>query len=56
MQFRNRVTEADLLEADQLDAIARECREHIAFCVSNAKAAPQPGEADLLTDIYTSPY
>jgi len=56
MQFRNRVTEAGLLEGDQLDTIDRECREHIAFCVSNAKAAPQPGEADLLTDIYTSPY
>ena len=56
MLFRSRVTEAGLLEGGQLDDIDRECQERIAQCVASAKAAPQPTEADLLTDIYSSPY
>jgi pyruvate dehydrogenase E1 component alpha subunit len=52
--FRNRVTEAGLLEPGQLDAIDRECKDRIQQCVVEAKAAPMPTEADLLTDIYTS--
>ncbi len=56
MLFRSRVTEAGLLDGGQLDEIDRGCQERIAHCVASAKAAPQPTEADLLTDIYTSPY
>jgi acetoin:2,6-dichlorophenolindophenol oxidoreductase subunit alpha len=54
--FRQRVTEAGLLEPAQLDEIDREARDHIQQCVAEAKAAPMPTEADLMTDIYTSPY
>jgi TPP-dependent pyruvate/acetoin dehydrogenase alpha subunit len=54
MLFRNRVTEAGLLEAGQLEEIDREAKDRIAFCVSNAKAAPMPTEADLTTDVYAS--
>jgi TPP-dependent pyruvate/acetoin dehydrogenase alpha subunit len=50
--FKSRVTEAGLLEPAQLDAIESDCREHIATCVREAKAAPMPGAADLLTDVY----
>jgi pyruvate dehydrogenase E1 component alpha subunit len=56
MLFRNRVTEAGLLEGDQLEAIDRECRERIQYCVATSKSAALPGEADLLTDVYTSAY
>jgi pyruvate dehydrogenase E1 component alpha subunit len=54
--FRNRVTEAKLLEGKALDAIDRECKQRIKQCVTDAKAAPTPTEADLLTDVYTSAY
>ncbi|WP_026870641.1 thiamine pyrophosphate-dependent dehydrogenase E1 component subunit alpha [Inquilinus limosus] len=52
--FRNRVTEAGLLEAAQLDAIDAEIRQEIDRAVVEAKAAPVPGPADLLTDVYVS--
>jgi pyruvate dehydrogenase E1 component alpha subunit len=51
-QFRQRVTEAGLLDGAQLDALERAAAARIAECVALAKAAPQPGEADLLTDVY----
>ena len=54
--FRNRVTEAKLLDGKALDAIDRECKQRIKQCVTDAKAAPTPTEADLLTDVYTSAY
>jgi len=54
--FRNRVTEAKLLDATALDEIDRECRQRIKQCVSDAKSAKQPTEADLMTDVYTSAY
>jgi pyruvate dehydrogenase E1 component alpha subunit len=54
--FRNRVTEAKLLDAKTLDEIDRECKARIKKCVNDAKAAPAPTEADLLTDVYTSAY
>jgi len=54
--FRQRVTEAGLLEPAQLDEIDRETKDRIQQCVAEAKAAPMPTEADLMTDIYTSPY
>jgi acetoin:2,6-dichlorophenolindophenol oxidoreductase subunit alpha len=52
--FRQRVIEAGLLEADQLDAIDREARQVIDQALAAAKAAPAPREADLLTDVYAS--
>lgn len=56
MLFRNRVTQAHLLDAKTLDDIDREAKAHIKKCVSDAKAAAQPTEADLMTDVYTSAY
>jgi pyruvate dehydrogenase E1 component alpha subunit len=50
--FRERVTEAGLLEPGQLDEIDAACRQRIEQCVSEAKAAPMPTEADLTTDVY----
>jgi pyruvate dehydrogenase E1 component alpha subunit len=52
--FRQRVTEAGLLEADQLDAIDKEARQTIDQALAAAKAGPAPTEADLLTDVYAS--
>jgi pyruvate dehydrogenase E1 component alpha subunit len=52
--FRQRVTEAGLLEAAQLDAIDREASQLIDQALAEAKAAPAPTEADLLTDVYAS--
>jgi len=52
--FRNRVTEAGLLDGAQLDAIDAEIRQAIDRAVADAKAAPVPGSADLLTDVYVS--
>ncbi|WP_051329649.1 thiamine pyrophosphate-dependent dehydrogenase E1 component subunit alpha [Geminicoccus roseus] len=54
MLFRRRVTEAGLLESGDLDEIERKTKDRIAQCVVEAKAAPQPTEADLLTDVYIS--
>jgi pyruvate dehydrogenase E1 component alpha subunit len=54
--FRNRVTEAGLLEGNALDDIDRECKQRIQQCVALAKSAKSPTEADLLTDVYTSAY
>lgn len=56
MLFRGRVTEAGLLSGEQLDAIDRTTADRIRQCVAESKAAPMPTEADLLTDIYSSPY
>jgi TPP-dependent pyruvate/acetoin dehydrogenase alpha subunit len=53
-QFRRRVTEAGLLDAAALDAIDRESAAMIEAAVADAKAAAEPGEADLLTDVYAS--
>jgi pyruvate dehydrogenase E1 component alpha subunit len=53
-RFRARVTEGGLLSTDQLDAVDREVAELIDRAVAEAKAAPRPGEADLLTDVYVS--
>jgi len=54
--FRNRVTQAKLLDGKALDEIDGECKARIKQCVSDAKAAKLPTEADLLTDVYTSAY
>ena len=52
--FRQRVTEAGLLEAAQLDAIDTESKAAIDRSVVEAKAAALPTAADLLTDVYLS--
>lgn len=52
--FRKRVLDAALLDAATLDGIDREVTEHIDQVTREAKAAPMPGEADLLTDVYVS--
>ncbi len=54
MLFRQRVTEASLLEAADLDAIEQDVRAHIDRCVAAAKSAPAPTEANLMTDVYLS--
>ena len=56
MLFRQRVTEAGLLDAEALDQADREAKARIDQCLSEAKAAPAPTEAALLTDVYTSAY
>jgi TPP-dependent pyruvate/acetoin dehydrogenase alpha subunit len=53
--FRQRVTEAALLEAEELDRVDHEVKSHIDQVTTEAKAAPMPTEADLLTDVYV-PY
>ena len=52
--FRQRVTEAGLLEGAQLDELDREVKSLIEQAVAEAKASPAPTEADLLTDVYAS--
>jgi pyruvate dehydrogenase E1 component alpha subunit len=52
MLFRNRVTGADLVEESELDAIDEEIRAYIDECVEEAKAAPEPGAENLVTDVY----
>jgi acetoin:2,6-dichlorophenolindophenol oxidoreductase subunit alpha len=53
-RFRVRVTEAGLLEASQLAALDEEIVALIDQSVEDAKRAAQPGEADLLTDVYAA--
>jgi TPP-dependent pyruvate/acetoin dehydrogenase alpha subunit len=52
--FRQRVVEASLLDPKDLDATDREVAAEVQRCLIAAKAAPMPGEADLLTDVYLS--
>jgi acetoin:2,6-dichlorophenolindophenol oxidoreductase subunit alpha len=52
--FRQRVTEAGLLEPAQLDQIDKEARQAIDQALAAAKAARPPTEADLLTDVYAT--
>ncbi len=54
VMFRQRVTEAGLLEGGQLETIDREIKSLIEQTVAEAKAAPPPTEADLLTDVYAT--
>ena len=56
MLFRNRVTEAGLLDGKALEEIDRDTKKRIQQCVALAKSAKPPTEADLLTDVYTSAY
>lgn len=50
--FRQRVTSEGLLEAADLDGIESETRQAIDAAIAKAKAAPFPGEAEVLTDVY----
>ena len=52
--FREKVTEAGLLDAADLDAIDGEAEAQIDGAVAKAKVAPTPTAADLLTDVYVS--
>jgi len=52
--FRARVTSEGTLEGSELDAIDNEIAELIEDTVAQAKAAPEPTEDDLLTDVYVS--
>ncbi len=52
MLFKQRVTEASLVDADDLEGIEAEAKAMIAQCLVSAKAAAMPTEADLLTDVY----
>ena len=50
--FRQKVTEAGLLESGELDGIDGQVGELIDQAVSEAEAAPRGTDADLLTDVY----
>ena len=52
--FRERVTEAGLLEMAELDAIKSEAEALVDGAVAKAKVAPSPTAADLMTDVYVS--
>ena len=52
--FRQKVTEAGLLEAGEMDDIDKEVGSLIDQAVSEAESAPRGTEADLLTDVYLS--
>jgi len=54
MLFRQRVVEASLIPADELDAADREIATDIRRYLEAAKAAPMPTEADLMTDVYVA--
>jgi acetoin:2,6-dichlorophenolindophenol oxidoreductase subunit alpha len=51
-RFATRVTETGELTRPDLDAVDAEVATMIDRAVAEAKAAPQPTEADLLTDVY----
>jgi TPP-dependent pyruvate/acetoin dehydrogenase alpha subunit len=50
--FSRRVTQAGLLEPDELAAIDEAVRTLMDEAVAEAKAAPDPAPADVLTDVY----
>ncbi|MCG8408927.1 MAG: thiamine pyrophosphate-dependent enzyme, partial [Phycisphaerales bacterium] len=52
--FRNRVTEAGLLEASQLDALDQEVLAEVEKAVEAATAAPFPSVDQLETDVYVA--
>lgn len=52
--FRNQVMQAGTIGAAGFEAVDREVAALIETAVAEAKAAPQPGEADLLSDVYVS--
>ena len=54
VSLSRRVTEAGLVERYELEEIDREVAELIDNAVVEAKAAPDPTPADVLTDVYVS--
>jgi acetoin:2,6-dichlorophenolindophenol oxidoreductase subunit alpha len=50
--FARRVTAAGMVQADQLSAVDDATRRLIDDAVAEAKAAPDPTAADVLTDVY----
>jgi acetoin:2,6-dichlorophenolindophenol oxidoreductase subunit alpha len=52
--FRERVTEASLLEHGDLDTINAEVTDLIDHAVASARSAPKPDPADVLTNVYVS--
>ena len=52
--FRTRVSEAALLETAALDAVDAEVAALIDRAIADARAAPPPDPAQLLTDVYVS--
>ena len=53
-RFRGRVTDSGQLTDAQRDEVDAEVGALIERSVEDAKAAPKPGAADLLTDVYVS--
>jgi len=51
-KFANAVTQADVIAPAELDAIDKEVAALIDRAVQEAKDAPLPSAADLLTDVY----
>ena len=54
MLFKQRVTEAGLLESAEMDEIEKESKSLIETCLVDAKAGEMPTKADLMTDVYNS--
>jgi acetoin:2,6-dichlorophenolindophenol oxidoreductase subunit alpha len=52
--FAQKVTSSGLLTQSELDGIDREVAALVEDSVKQAKSAPKPGLADLLTDVYIS--
>ena len=50
--FRQRVVEASLIAPEEFDAVDKQVADQIAQSLVDAKAAPMPTEADLMTDVY----
>jgi pyruvate dehydrogenase E1 component alpha subunit len=53
-RFTARVIKAGLVSPEELDAIDREVADEIARAAEAAKAAAEPDQAELLTDVYVS--
>jgi pyruvate dehydrogenase E1 component alpha subunit len=54
MLYRRRVTGAGLVADGDFDAMDTQVRALIDEAVADAKAAPEPGPDELLTDVYVS--
>ncbi|CAN5909659.1 thiamine pyrophosphate-dependent dehydrogenase E1 component subunit alpha [soil metagenome] len=54
MLFVQRVTSAGLVEQEDLDEIDQEVGQLIDEAVDEGQSAPEPGEDELLTDVYVS--
>lgn len=52
--FESRVVRAEVLTTDELRAVDAQVKALIDDAVAEAKAAPLPDAADLLTDVYVS--